>query len=179
MTKVSIDNCHIRGQGVVSQRVFLTGRIVSNNRKRSYFRTGTRSGGDRNHFRFDTHFRELVDTFTDVHKAQRQFFEVSFRMFVHHPHDFRGVHRGTATQRNDHVRFEGICQLCTFTDNRERRVRFHFKEHFSFNASRFQHRGDLVCITVVEQEAVSHDERTFVVSVITSSSAIGSEPRRK
>ncbi len=39
-----------------------------------------------------------------------------------------------------------------------------FEEDFGFNASRFQHRGDLVCVAVVEQEArVSHDERTFVV----------------
>nr|WP_241967328.1 hypothetical protein [Salmonella enterica] len=160
--QVGVDNRHIRGQGIVSQRIFLTGCIVGHNRKRCDFRTGTGSGGDGDHFRFHAHFRELVDTFTDVHKAQRQFFEVSFRMFVHDPHDFRGVHRGTTAQRDDYVRFEGVRQLSAFAHNAQSRVGFNFEEDFGFNASRFQHRGDLVCIAVVEQEAVSHDERTFV-----------------
>ncbi len=83
-------------------------------------------------------------------------------MFVHHPHDFRGVHRGTAAQRDDHVRFEGVCQLSALTHHGKGRVGFHFKEHFSFNAGRFQHGGDLVSVTVVEQETVGHNERTFV-----------------
>ncbi|VXG76471.1 hypothetical protein CDS [Salmonella enterica subsp. enterica serovar Derby] len=87
---------------------------------------------------------------------------MGFRVFVHDPHDFRGVHRGTTAQRDNHVWFEGVSQLSAFANNGKRRVGFNFEEDFGFNASRFQHRGDLVCIAVVEQEAVSHDERTFV-----------------
>ncbi|SAD78154.1 Uncharacterised protein [Enterobacter cloacae] len=83
-------------------------------------------------------------------------------MFVHNPHDFRGIHWGTTTQGDNHIRLEGVSQLSTFTHNAQGRVSFNFKEHFSFNASRFQHRGDLVSVAVVEQETVSHDERTFV-----------------
>ena len=83
-------------------------------------------------------------------------------MFVHDPHDFRSVHRGTAAQRDDHIGFEGVSQLSTFANNGQRRVSFNFKEHFSFNACRFQHRSDLVSVAVVEQEAVGDDQRTFV-----------------
>ncbi|MNV08874.1 hypothetical protein D3C71_993510 [compost metagenome] len=83
-------------------------------------------------------------------------------MFVHHPHNFRGIHWGTATQRDDHVWFEGVSQLSTFANNAQGWVSFNFEEDFSFNACCFKNRGDLVRIAVVEQETVSHDERTFV-----------------
>ena len=83
-------------------------------------------------------------------------------MFVHNPHDLRGVHRGTTTQRDNHVWFEGVCQFCTFTNDAQGRVSFYFEEDFSFNACCFQYGSDLISITIVEQEAVSHDERTFV-----------------
>ncbi|SAD43259.1 Uncharacterised protein [Enterobacter hormaechei] len=83
-------------------------------------------------------------------------------MLVHHPHNFRGVHWGTATQCDDHIRFEGVRQFSAFTYNAQGWVSFNFKEDFSFDASRFQNRGDLVCIAIVEQETVGHDERTFV-----------------
>ncbi len=83
-------------------------------------------------------------------------------MLVHDPHNFRGVHWGTATQCDDHIWFEGVRQFSTFTYNAQGWVSFNFKEDFSFDASRFQNRGDLVCIAIVEQETVSHDERTFV-----------------
>ena len=36
---------------------------------------------------------------------------------LHDPHDLRGVHRGTTTQRDNHVWFEGVCQFCTFKTN--------------------------------------------------------------
>ncbi|SAD62944.1 Uncharacterised protein [Enterobacter cloacae] len=83
-------------------------------------------------------------------------------MLVHDPHNFRGVHWGTATQCDDHIRFEGVSQFSAFTYNAQGWVSFNFKENFSFDARSFQNRGDLVCITIVEQETVSHDERTFV-----------------
>ncbi len=54
-------------------------------------------------------------------------------MFVHYPHMiFRGVHRGTAAQRDDsdHVRFEGVSQLSAFANNGKRRVGFNFEEDF-------------------------------------------------
>src|SRR5690606_3607887 len=74
----------------------------------------------------------------------------------------RGVHWGTTTQCDDHIGFEGVRQFSTFTHYGQGWVSFNFKEHFSFNASRFQNRSDLICVAVVEEETVSHDERTFV-----------------
>ena len=160
--QVGINNRHIRGQGIVSQRVLLPGGVIGNNGERRHFRAGTRRGGDRHHFGFNPHFRELVDTFTDIHKAQRQLFEVGFRMFVHDPHDFRRVHRGAAAQGDNHVRFESVRQLSAFTDDGQSRVSFHFKENFCFNASRFQYGSDLIRVAVVKQEAVGDDQRAFV-----------------
>ena len=160
--QVGIDNGHIRGQRVVCQRVFLTGRVIGHHGERRNFRTGTGSGSDRHHLGFDAHFRELVDTFTDIHKAQRQFFEVGFRMFVHDPHDFRRIHRGTAAQGDDHVWFKGVRQVGTFTYDGQRRVSFNFEEDFRLNTRSFQYGSDLIGIAVVEQEAVSHDQRAFV-----------------
>ena len=83
-------------------------------------------------------------------------------MFVHDPHNFRSIHRGAAAQRDNHVWFEGVGQLSAFTYDGQGRVSFNFKENFRFYASGFQHRSDLVCIAVVEQEAVGHDQRAFV-----------------
>ncbi len=67
--QVGIDNRHIRRQRVVSERIFLTRRIIGHYSKRCDFWTGTGRGGNGNHARFDTHFRELVDTFTDIHET--------------------------------------------------------------------------------------------------------------
>ncbi len=67
-------------------------------------------------------------------------------------HDLRGVHRGTTTQRDNHVWFEGVCQFCTFTNDAQGRVRFYFEEDFSFNACCFQYGSDLISITIVDLE---------------------------
>ncbi|VUS45122.1 hypothetical protein SB6422_05267 [Klebsiella huaxiensis] len=156
--QVSVDNRHIRGQCVVRQRIFLPGGIVGDHRKRRDLRSGAGSGGDRHHPGFDAHFREGVDTLADIHKAQRQLFEVGFRMLVHHPHDFRRIHRRSAAQGYDDVGLEGVSQLCTFAHDGQRRVGFHFKEDFGFDARRFQHGSDLIRVSVVEQEAVGDDQ---------------------
>ena len=135
--QVGINDGHIWGQRVVCQRIFLTSCVIGHYGERRHFRTGTGGGGDGDHLGFDAHFRELVDTFTDIHKAQGQFFEVGFRMFVHDPHDFRRIHRGTAAQRDDDVWFEGVRQIGTFTYDGQGRVSFNFEEDFGFTPAAF------------------------------------------
>ncbi|MEA7772716.1 chorismate mutase, partial [Salmonella enterica subsp. enterica serovar Cerro] len=53
----------------------------------------------------------------------------------------RRVMRESYSSEND----KGFKTLClAFANNGKRRVGFNFEEDFGFNASRFQHRGDLV-----------------------------------
>ncbi len=113
------------------------------------------------HFRFHAHFRELVDTFTDVHKAQRQFFEVSSDV-RYMTHDFRGVHRGTAAQRDDSrpAWKELAASALLPCAQRSESGRLQLKKTSVSTPAAFS-TEDLVCIAVAEQEAVSHDERTF------------------
>ena len=91
--QVGINDGHVRGQLVVSQRILLTRHFIGYYCKRSDFRAGTGSGGDTDQFGLHAHFRELVDTLADVHEAHGQIFERSVRVLVHHPHDLGSIHR--------------------------------------------------------------------------------------
>ena len=82
-------------------------------------------------------------------------------MFVHHPHDFRRIHRGAAAQRDNHVRFKAVHLLGAFTHDAQRRVSLNFKEDFGFDTVRFQHARHLIGVAVVEQEAVGDDKGAF------------------
>ena len=130
--KLGIDNSYIRSQFVICQRVFdVAIFFICNNRERSYFGTGAGSSWDTNKLCFLAQFREMVGTFTDIHKFQFQSVKGSIRMFIEEPHTFCSIHCGTAAQSDNNVWLECFHGSHAAHNGIDRRIGFYFGEDFS------------------------------------------------
>ena len=102
--EISVNNCHIWKQFIVCDWPFCSCCSICDDSKWSYFRTCSGGSRDGNHHCFFTHLREGVNSLTDIHEVHSKVFKCTFRMFVHHPHNFCTVHSGTTTESDDNVR---------------------------------------------------------------------------
>ena len=80
--KVCINDCHVRKQFVISQRIFNTCCFISNYCKRCNFRTGTCRCGDGNEECLFPHLGEFVNSLSDIHETHCHIKEICFGMFI-------------------------------------------------------------------------------------------------
>ena len=126
--KVRVNNCDVRRNVKVSQRVFDPFRIVGDNGKCGNL--SCRSGGrrDSQEFCFLAQGWEI--------KRNNQVFKGNIRIFIERPHCFCSVDRGASSDGNDPVRLELLHRFCALHNGFNRRIWFYaFKElyfHTSF-----------------------------------------------
>ena len=159
--EIGVDNCHIRRQRIIGNRVFNMGFVIGDDCKRRHFGTGARGGRDGNHHRLFTQFGNSADTFADIHKTHGNVFKVNLRMLVHQPDDFGRVHRRTAAQSDKHVGLVRTNHGQSFVNRRQSRIRLDVKEDLIVNIHFFQNSGYIVNGAGIEQIAVGDDKGAF------------------
>ena len=156
--EIRIDDCHIRKELVIRQRILNASLLIRNDREGSYLRTGTGGCGDRDKVSLLSHLGEGVDTLADIHEAHGHIHEIRFRMFIEHPHDLSGIHGGAAAQSDNDIRLEGCHLCCTGFGAAEGRIRFDFEEAGMRNAHLVQLVRDRFRVAVLVEETVGHDK---------------------
>ena len=159
---VCVDYSHVWHKFIVCKRIFYACLFIGDNGKRRNFGTCTCRRRNCNEKCFFAHFREGINSLSDIHKTHCKIHEVYFRMFVKYPHDFAGVHSGTTAQSNNAIRLERFHLFRTFFCACKSRVRSYVKERSMLNAHFVKFVGNRLCISIVIQETVCNDKCFFL-----------------
>ena len=162
---IRIYDCHIRHQLIVCDGPLGSSLSVRNNRKGRHFRACTGGCGNRYKHGLFSHLREHVNSFADIHKVHGQILKSALWMLVHKPHDFSGVHRGTAAQSNDHIRLERLDLFYAFLRALQRRIGSHLIEAGVGNAHLIQLVGNRFRVSAAVKETVRYD-KGFLLMII-------------
>ena len=161
--EVCVDDRHLREQFVVGEGVLDARRFVGDDGERRDLGTGTGGGRDGDEVSLFAHLGEGVHPLADIHEAHRHVEEVHFGMFVEHPHDLAGIHRGAAAEGDDHVGLEVRHQLGAFLRAGEVGIGRDVVEAGVADAHFVELVGDGLDIVVLIQEFVGDDERPLLV----------------
>ena len=141
--QIGINDCHIRGDIEVSQRIFHTGLIVGDYGECSYLCCRAGSGRDGCKFCFLTQLREI--------KRNAQILEGGIRVLVECPHSLCCVDRGTATHGYDPVRLELSHHSCALHNSLNGRIRLNNLNQLYFHTCFLQ-----VCNCAIQEALFLH-----------------------
>ena len=159
---IRVDDCHVRQKLIVGKRPFHAGVRIGNNRERGHFGAGARGGRNRDEVSFFAHLREGIDSLADVHEVHSHVGEVHVGVLIHHPHDFRRVHSGTAADGDDGIRLELGHLVSTLSRALERRVGGNFIEAGVLNAHFVELLFNRLGVAVIVKERVGNNKRLFL-----------------
>ena len=147
--EIGINNRHIREQLIVCERIFYACLFIGDYRERRNLTACTRRCRDSNKIRLFAHFRESVNTLSDIHEAHCHIHEVDFGVFVHNPHNLACVHSGAAAQSDDAVGFESSHLRGAFLSAFKRRIGRYVEERGVLNTHFVEFVGDGFGVSVV------------------------------
>ena len=125
-----INDCHIRSNVEVCQRIFDTLLVISDNCKCGNFRCRSGCRRNRTEMSFLTQFREG--------KRSDQIFKGYIRIFIKCPHGFGCIDRRASAHGNNPVGFEFLHHFGTAHNCFYRRISFHTFEKLNFHAGFLQ-----------------------------------------
>ena len=130
LCKFRINDCNIRCDLKVSDRIFDTFLIIGDDGKCSYLCCSSRSWGNRTEMRFLTKFWNT--------KHLAHILKCDIRIFVFDPHSLCRIDRRTSSDRNDPVRTKLFHRLCALHYGLHRWIRLNSFKKLYFHAGFFQ-----------------------------------------
>ena len=160
--ELRIDDCDIRCQCIICQRIFHMCFTVSDDRKWCYFRTSPWCCRDTYELCLFW-FIDLVCPFTDIQEFLFCTEERCVWVFVEHPHSLSRVHCRTASKSNYCIRLEVCHQFRSCVYGICRWVRFNLWEDFDFHIifASCQYFTNCIAVTKLDHTWVTNDHDTF------------------
>ena len=159
---VSINNCHIRQQRVICQRILDTGLLICDNSERSNLGTCTGRSRNSDEICFLAHLREGIYTFPDINETHSHIHEIHFRMLIQHPHNLACVHGGTAAHGQDYIRLKFSHKLGAGLCISQCWVRLYIGEYGICDSHFIETVCDDMGVSVLIQEGVCYNERPLL-----------------